>query len=77
MGRPEDSDLKYAAFFAHLGLLFGFLAVILILTGVLQNLSFQNAYQGPLAWALNHVGYRLRVRGNDSSLAANVDAFED
>jgi len=61
----------------HMGLMFGLLGVILILIGVLQNLSFQNAYQGPLAWALNHVGYRLRVRGNDSSLAANVDAFED
>ena len=61
----------------HMGLMFGLLGVILILIGVLQNLSFQNAYQGPLAWALNDVGYRLRVRGNDSSLAANVDAFED
>ena len=35
-----------------MGLMFGLLGVILILTGVLQNLSFQNAYQGPLAWAL-------------------------
>jgi len=34
MSRPEDSDLKYAAFFAHLGLLFGFLAVILMLYSI-------------------------------------------
>ena len=33
-----------------MGLMFGLLGVIL--TGVLQNLGSQNAYQGPLAWAL-------------------------
>ncbi|TLZ73968.1 MAG: hypothetical protein E6K06_01805 [Methanobacteriota archaeon] len=36
----------------HMGLMFGLLGVILILTGVLQALSSQNEYQGPLAWAL-------------------------
>jgi len=52
MSRPEDSDLKYAAFFAHLGLLFGFLAVILMLYSIYVALAPSGAGSGALLFPM-------------------------
>ena len=52
MGRPEDSDLKYAAFFAHLGLLFGLLAVILMLYAIYVALAPSGAGSGALLFPM-------------------------
>jgi len=48
----ERRSMEQSTALGHMGLMFGLLGVILILTGVLQALSSQNEYQGPLAWAL-------------------------